>query len=61
DSDPGFVRAGRVIDELGHDLWMVLHGDERGREAVRTVADRLSALLAANASLFLGSNGRDPL
>jgi DNA-binding transcriptional LysR family regulator len=61
DSDPGFVRAGRVIDELGHDLWMVLHDDERGREAVRTVADRLSELLTANASLFLGSNGRDPL
>ena len=61
DSDPAFVRAGRVIEELNHDLWIVLHDDERGRESVRTVADRLSALLAANAALFSGSSGRDPL
>jgi DNA-binding transcriptional LysR family regulator len=61
DGDPAFVRAGKVIEELGHHIWIVLHDDEREREAVRTVADRLSALLAANASLFSGSNGRDPL
>ena len=61
DGDPAFVRAGKVIEELGHPLWIVLHDDEREREAVRTVADRLSALLAANASLFSGSNGRNPL
>ncbi|WEX75790.1 LysR family transcriptional regulator [Sinorhizobium numidicum] len=61
DSDPSFVRAGPVIEKLSHDLWIVLHDDERSREDVRTVADRLSALLAANASLFSGGDGRDPL
>lgn len=61
DRDPGFLRAGPVIDELSHYLWIVLHDDERDRESVRTVADRLSALLAANAPLFCGSTGRDPL
>lgn len=61
DRDPGFLRVGHVIDELSHHLWIVLHDDERGRESVRIVADRLSALLAANAPLFCGSTGRDPL
>lgn len=61
DRDSGFLGAGHVIDELSHDLWIVLHDDERGREFVRTVADRLSALLAANAPLFCGSTGQDPL
>jgi DNA-binding transcriptional LysR family regulator len=61
DRDPCFVRAGHVIDELSHYLWIVMHDDERDRQSVRTVADRLSALFAANASLFCGSTGRDPL
>ncbi len=54
DSDPELVRAGPLIPELDHDMWIVAHDDGRHRREVRLVIDRLAALYQRHAPLFSG-------
>ncbi|MDX3927520.1 MAG: LysR family transcriptional regulator [Shinella sp.] len=58
DADMKIERAGPVIEELGHHLWVVLHDEERHREEVRIVIDRMLALLEDNKALFAGRLAR---
>ncbi|CAN7220725.1 LysR family transcriptional regulator [Rhizobium sp. LjRoot258] len=54
DADQSLVRAGPLIDELTYEMWVTAHDDERQRLEVRTVIDRLVALLSENEALFAG-------
>jgi DNA-binding transcriptional LysR family regulator len=54
DRDPLLERAGEEIAELGHRQWIVMHNDDRHRPEVRTVIDRMAALINAHAPLFAG-------
>jgi DNA-binding transcriptional LysR family regulator len=54
DRDPMLERAGEEIAELRHRQWIVMHNDDRHRPEVRTVIDRMAALIHAHAPLFAG-------
>jgi hypothetical protein len=54
DRDPLLERAGDEIAELREDQWLVMHNDDRHRPDVRTVIERLVALVTAHAALFAG-------
>lgn len=45
DGQPGLERVGTVIDELGHDRWLVTHQEDRNLPEVRQLIDRISVLL----------------
>ncbi|MBO6757412.1 MAG: LysR family transcriptional regulator [Roseibium sp.] len=60
DRDRFLERAGPVINELTHTAWIVMHDDERHRPEVRTVIDRLAALIDANSALFAGRTRPGP-
>ncbi len=46
DTVAGVERIGQPIPALAHDQWMVLHNEERFERPVRSVIERLSAVLA---------------
>jgi DNA-binding transcriptional LysR family regulator len=54
DRDPDLERAGEEIAELRESQWLVMHNDDRHRPDVRTVIDRMVALVTAHAALFAG-------
>lgn len=54
DRDPDLERAGEEIAELREYQWVVMHNDDRHRTDVRTVIDRIVALVTAHAALFAG-------
>lgn len=54
DSDPRLIRVAPIITELGTDQWLVTHHEERHTLAVRTIGDRLAALMRSHAALFRG-------
>lgn len=54
DRDPDLERAGEEIAELREPQWLVMHNDDRHRRDVRTVIDRMVALVTAHAALFSG-------
>lgn len=54
DRDPLLERAGEPIAELTESQWIVMHNDDRHRADVRTVIDRIVALVTAHAALFAG-------
>ena len=54
DRDPDLERADAEIPELREWQWLVMHNDDRHRADVRTVIDRLVALVSAHAPLFRG-------
>jgi DNA-binding transcriptional LysR family regulator len=54
DRDPLLERAGEEIAELREDQWLVMHNDDRHRPDVRTVIERIVALVSAHAPLFAG-------
>jgi DNA-binding transcriptional LysR family regulator len=54
DRDPLLERAGEPIEELREGQWLVMHNDDRHRTEVRTVIDRMTAVLTAHAPLFAG-------
>lgn len=58
DRDSKLERVGPALPELLQDQWLVMHDDDRHRREVRTVLDRLGALLEEHAPLF---NGLRPL
>ncbi len=48
------IRVAPIIGELETDQWLVCHHEERHTPAVRTVADRIAALMRTHAPLFRG-------
>ena len=54
DRDPQIERAGDAVAELCEPQWLVMHNDDRHRQDVRTVIDRIVELVAAHAPLFRG-------
>ncbi|NMG41601.1 LysR family transcriptional regulator [Chelativorans sp. ZYF759] len=54
DRDADLERAGAEIAELREWQWLVMHNDDRHRPDVRTVIDRMVALVTAHAALFGG-------
>ena len=55
DADPELVREGDIIDELDHDLWIVANADDRQRQELRSVIDRLADILKRNEKRFCGT------
>lgn len=45
DAQPGLVRRGKVVAELSHDRWLVVHQQARGLPPVRRAIDRLCEVL----------------
>lgn len=60
DSDQRLVRVVPPIAELTQEQWLVSHQDERHGREVRTVIDRIGALLKRYAPLFAGNAGNRP-
>lgn len=58
DRDPLLERAGEPVAELQEGQWLVMHNDDRHRPEVRTVIERMAALLTSHAALF---SGRRPM
>jgi len=54
DSDPRVQRMAQPIAELETEQWLVCHHEERHTPAVRTVTERIAALMRQNALLFRG-------
>jgi DNA-binding transcriptional LysR family regulator len=54
DVEPGIERVGEPIGEIEEQQWLALNEQSRREPAVRSVIDRLVALLEANQALFLG-------
>lgn len=46
------VRTGPVIEELSHDQWLVVHGEDRHRSGVRETIDAIADLIVENRELF---------
>ncbi len=58
DEEPGLERVGGTIDELREEQWLVLNDQARHEPAVRSVIDRLAALLPRYRRLFTGAAPR---
>lgn len=58
DQEDELVRVGEPIDELRGEQWLALNEQARHEPAVRTVIDRLVALLEAHGPLFEGARPR---
>ena len=54
DADPRLKREGGVIAEVTHPVFIVAHDDERHRSEVRTVMDRIAALLRQHEQRLCG-------
>ena len=54
DRDPLIERAGDCVADLCEPQWLVMHNDDRHRQDVRTVIDRIVDLVTAHAPLFRG-------
>lgn len=54
DGEPIVMRAGAIIEELSHPLYIVAHDDDRKRPEVRQVIDRLADIFKRNEARFAG-------
>lgn len=59
DLDPLMMRAGPPITELSQELWVASHDEDRRLKHIRTVIERLYALLDAHVPLFAGERPRE--
>lgn len=57
DDDPRLRRIGGELTELRHKGWLVMNNEDRHRQEIRTVVDRMVALFRRNAALFEGGAG----
>ncbi len=58
DRHPALARKSDLIRELAHDQWLVSHDEDRHTQPVRTIIDRLAALLRQQRALFAGEAKR---
>jgi len=54
DADPRLSRMAGTIPELETEQWLVCHHEERHTPAVRTVTERIAALMREQGPLFRG-------
>lgn len=52
DAHETLVRSGPVIDELSHEQWLVVHGEERHLPAVREAIENIATLIASSRAMF---------
>lgn len=60
DAHIGLARASGIIEELGHDQWLVSHDQDRKQRHIRSISDGLRRLAKAQRPLFLGRQARSP-
>nr|CAD6424870.1 LysR family transcriptional regulator [Rhizobium sp. Q54] len=60
DQDVRLERVGEEIPSLRHTQWIVMNNDDRHRHDIRTVVDRLTALVRKHADLFAGRRPAEP-
>jgi len=60
DAEAGLARASGIIEELGHDQWLVSHDQDRKQKHIRQISDRLRMLAKTHRALFLGQQARQP-
>lgn len=58
DGDARLVRVAAPIAELASEQWLVMHHEGRHEPAVRTVGERIAALMRTHANLFRGEAPR---
>lgn len=58
DRDPELVRAARLPEDFGLDLWLLIHEDLRNTARIRMFMDFIAAALAADADLLEGRRPR---
>lgn len=61
DAHNGLTRASGIIEELGHDQWLVSHDQDRRQKHIRQIIDRLRLLTKSHRRLFLGQQARQQL
>jgi DNA-binding transcriptional LysR family regulator len=54
DLDPDLQRLGPELPDLRHQQWIVMNNEDRHRQEIRTVADRMTKLLKSYSDLFAG-------
>lgn len=54
DSDAELTRRGPLIEELTHNQWLVVHGEDRTQVPVRQTVDLIAQLLVSNKAHFEG-------
>jgi len=59
DGDPRLSRMAAPLPELETEQWLVCHHEERHTPAVRTVTERIAALMREHGPLFRGERPRD--
>lgn len=52
DSNDALVRSGEVIEELSHEQWLVVHGEERHLPGVRETVDMIARLITSSRREF---------
>jgi DNA-binding transcriptional LysR family regulator len=57
DAHDELVRASGIIEELGHEQWLVSHDQDRQQRHIRRIIDRLRSLVKTHRRLFLGQQG----
>ncbi|NRP17832.1 hypothetical protein LPJGGPFB_01058 [Ensifer adhaerens] len=58
DLDPLLERTGEEIPALRHRQWIVMNNEDRHRQEIRTVVDRMTKLLKSHADIFAGKRPR---
>jgi DNA-binding transcriptional LysR family regulator len=61
DAEAGLARASGVIEELGHDQWLVSHDQDRKLKHIRHISNGLRRLMKTHRALFLGQQARQLL
>jgi DNA-binding transcriptional LysR family regulator len=54
DLDPDLQRLGPELPDLRHQQWIVMNNEDRHRQEIRTVTDRMTKLLKSYGDLFAG-------
>lgn len=52
DAHESLARTGTIIEELSHEQWLVVHGEDRSRKGVRETIDAIASLIVAKRSVF---------
>ncbi|TNM59900.1 LysR family transcriptional regulator [Aliirhizobium smilacinae] len=52
DAHESLIRTGPIIEELSHEQWLAVHGEERHLPPVRDTIDAIAKLISSQKSLF---------
>lgn len=51
------IRTAPVIEDISHEQWLVVHGEDRNRSGVRETIDAIASLIVAKRALFAPMQG----